>query len=717
MQFDESVEMGIGHDAIPMVIERLISTYNHPERSCLQEYTSNAWDVHVQHGIKRPVEVNLPSALAPSLRIRDFGVGLSREELKGFGQFGQSTKRDTNALTGGFGLGSKSGLAAASQFIVMSIKDGKRNTVVVARDESNRPHMNFLPETETTDESGTLITIPISSVGRLGNIEEFFIGWKPGSILVDDEQPKRSIHNSDQFRALDDGSGWKDLSLASAPQYMLRVVINQVSYLVDYRKVGLEYREQQNLRYYVLNIPNGSVKIAPSREDLIYDTPTRDIITKTARAVLTHARSDFLAELHDAKTMKTAFRARENMRSNGYPVDDVKWQGRSMLLPGDEHKGNKLPDPEGSWCNPSTMAGTKTGWMVEKTFGRLGRQAVWNWNDHNKFVIIHSADEPQAVYGRRGASYMHKEFALVGDWLNTLDDPEQSSWSIFVTSEPINRLNYWYRGMADAILSAEEFTAAAQKVRSARLKAERAAKEKPSKNVELKVLTSSYYGEPTVRSMTIKDIKDKYDRVLILRNGSDDAKLNRIRRSLTTKTNYSGQYSDTTLYLTKQANAAIILINKNDDISKVLPMLPKEMSLGKVAAKIVKKSITSTTKYEKMAIRDQQSRELYAIKNLPESAMEKVQKESTRKWMHAIRNYKDTGKGIRSQLEWMSYDFPEVKAALSLVDVKSTDVLDPSPLERFPLVESFTYYNLPKTPHLLDYINVMDARVDKLVAD
>lgn len=714
MQFDESVEMGIGHDAIPMVIERLISTYNHPERSCLQEYSSNAWDVHVQWGVKRPVEVSLPSPLTPSLRIRDYGVGLSRAELKGFGQFGQSTKRDTNELTGGFGLGSKSGLAAASQFIVMSIKNGKRNTVVVARDEDNRPHMNFLPEADTDEDSGTLITIPISDKSRLGNIDEFFIGWKPGTILIDEEEPKRSIHNPNQFRPLANGVGWKDLSLASPPQYMIRVVINQVSYMLDYRKIGLEHREQQNLRYYVLNVPNGSVKIAPSREDLIYDTPTRTVLQERARAVLTHARADYVDALDAAATMKLAFQARDNMRNAGYPTDDLRWKGRPMLLPGDKFKGNTLPDPEGTWCNPQKNHTTKTGWLVEKSFGRLGRQSIWNWSERSKFVVVHSAEAPTYVGNGRRTRQAHKEYASVGDWLTSVTDSKDYSWTIFVTSEPINRLNYWYRGMADAILSADEFNAAAKVKRDERVKRERAAQDTPSKKVELKVLTGSYYGSPDVLKMSVKDIKADYKRVVILRNGDKDWVLSAIRSSLTTKRNYSSQYSDTALWLARAAEAAIILVNKNDDLSAVMPLLPKETTFAKIAAKQIKKTIGDTTKYQKMALRDRTNREVYAIQNLPLSTIEDIKNEATRSWAHALKTYKDSGKTIREKLEWMSSSYAEVKAALKAATPKGADTIPDSPLDRFPLVESFgSYYNQPKARHLIDYINTMDAVLDK----
>jgi HSP90 family molecular chaperone len=107
-EFDEEEEMGISGAAKAIVIKHLISAYGLPETACLREYTSNARDSHIEAGVTRPVEVTTPSALAQSLTVRDYGVGLSRQELKMFGQFGESSKRDTNDQIGGFGIGSKS---------------------------------------------------------------------------------------------------------------------------------------------------------------------------------------------------------------------------------------------------------------------------------------------------------------------------------------------------------------------------------------------------------------------------------------------------------------------------------------------------------------------------------------------------------------------------------------------------------------------------------
>ena len=71
----------------------------------LREVTTNALDAHVAAGVTRPSR-STPTELAPVLTIKDYGVGLSVEDIRNiFSQYGASTKRETNDQVGSLGLG------------------------------------------------------------------------------------------------------------------------------------------------------------------------------------------------------------------------------------------------------------------------------------------------------------------------------------------------------------------------------------------------------------------------------------------------------------------------------------------------------------------------------------------------------------------------------------------------------------------------------------
>lgn len=113
------------------IIEVLRSKlYSDKPLAPIREYATNAADSHVEAGIPhRPIRVTIPTAISPELRIRDFGIGLTPDEIeKIYCRYGKSTKRNTNSQTGQLGLGCKSAFAYGDSFMVISYKDRVKTT-------------------------------------------------------------------------------------------------------------------------------------------------------------------------------------------------------------------------------------------------------------------------------------------------------------------------------------------------------------------------------------------------------------------------------------------------------------------------------------------------------------------------------------------------------------------------------------------------------------
>ncbi|NBR67090.1 MAG: hypothetical protein EBT79_07425, partial [Actinobacteria bacterium] len=81
--------------------------YSNKVLAVLREYSANAWDEHRAAGIPdRPIKVVIPTALEPTLRIRDYGRGLSEQQVfEVYTQYGSSTKRDSDDVVGCLGIG------------------------------------------------------------------------------------------------------------------------------------------------------------------------------------------------------------------------------------------------------------------------------------------------------------------------------------------------------------------------------------------------------------------------------------------------------------------------------------------------------------------------------------------------------------------------------------------------------------------------------------
>ena len=145
--------------------------YSNPVQTLTQEYLCNARDSHREAGKSdAPIKVTLPTKLESCLKIRDYGVGLSKDRVCDvFVRYGKSTKRSDNVQTGGFGLGAKSAWAYTDSFVVVSYYDGICSTYVAHTGKSSNGTFELINEVETREPNGVEVQIPIKET----DIEKF----------------------------------------------------------------------------------------------------------------------------------------------------------------------------------------------------------------------------------------------------------------------------------------------------------------------------------------------------------------------------------------------------------------------------------------------------------------------------------------------------------------------------------------------------------------
>jgi len=140
--------------------------YSNKIRAIIRELSCNAVDSHVAAGkADIPFEVHLPCMLEPWFAVKDFGTGLTGDQVTNiYTTYFESTKTDSNDFIGALGLGSKSPFSYTENFTVIAIKDGTKRIYSAFISEMGVPSIAEM-STELTDE-GNGVEVKFSVTDR-----------------------------------------------------------------------------------------------------------------------------------------------------------------------------------------------------------------------------------------------------------------------------------------------------------------------------------------------------------------------------------------------------------------------------------------------------------------------------------------------------------------------------------------------------------------------
>ena len=183
--------------------------YTDKIKAVVRELSTNAFDAHkLADTLDKPFKVHLPTQLEPYFAVRDYGVGLSHDDIVNlYSTYGVSTKSDSNDFVGAMGLGSKSPFAYTTSFMVTSYFNGEVKSYSCYI-ESGTPRVTLMDSDFTTEENGlevrmNVLTTDISNFKhKAENIYQWFSYRPEVNISLN------YIENS----AILEGIGWKLLS-------------------------------------------------------------------------------------------------------------------------------------------------------------------------------------------------------------------------------------------------------------------------------------------------------------------------------------------------------------------------------------------------------------------------------------------------------------------------------------------------------------------------
>ena len=138
--------------------------YANKIRAIIRELSCNAVDSHVAAGKQdTPFDVHLPNSLDPTFRIRDYGTGLTHEQVTNiYTTYFESTKTGSNDFIGALGLGSKSPFSYTDNFTVVAIRDGMKGIYTAFINNEGVPSIALMSQEETDEPSGVEIKFAVN---------------------------------------------------------------------------------------------------------------------------------------------------------------------------------------------------------------------------------------------------------------------------------------------------------------------------------------------------------------------------------------------------------------------------------------------------------------------------------------------------------------------------------------------------------------------------
>jgi len=274
----ESAQFGISAEDSAHIMTILRDTlYSDKILAVLREYSANAWDAHREVGKGDvPIKVTLPTDLEPTLKIRDYGTGLSPDAVfRVFTQYGKSTKRDDNKAVGMLGIGSKSGFSYADAFTITTWNGGQKYIYTAFLDESNLGMLSLLhQEACRGNDTGTEITIAIQKKDihlfhdTARNLFQYFIPRPEINIALPLAIPNNEKLVHGIIRT--DETNW--VAIMGCVPY--RVDMDQITELVEYD--GDTISRFGGVLYFDI----GTVEVNASREELKYSDRTKKALVQ-----------------------------------------------------------------------------------------------------------------------------------------------------------------------------------------------------------------------------------------------------------------------------------------------------------------------------------------------------------------------------------------------------------------------------------------------------
>lgn len=402
--------------------------YSNKIRGVIRELASNAVDAQIEAATaEQPFDIFLPTTLYPEFRIRDYGTGLSHEDVMNlYVTLFESSKDTNNDVTGAFGLGSKIPFAYTDAFLVTSYFNGEKRVYTANMGSDGTPGMRHIRDLrEATDEpNGLEVSISVRS-------EDFtkFSDELAHLVLAFPQLPNVTSGNFIPLEPIwksNDGSIFAIGRDYYGTQYAIKqgCAIYPVStYIYD---AGLRDDYTHTI---VVDVPIGTVDVAPDREKLSMTPATEKVVKDACVQAAETVRSEVISNLDGARNRREVRRLYTGFAK--YALNGQKYSLTSHSAPGENWRPYTIIEVEGG-SDWEPLRGRESRKRAVETLSRFSTNTT-----NNRFVIFRS-DAPVKRQALRYSAFVEIEEAN-GNQVFRLDDPTPRQLSRLVHHLELNK--------------------------------------------------------------------------------------------------------------------------------------------------------------------------------------------------------------------------------------------------------------------------------------
>lgn len=312
----------------------------------IRELSCNGRDAMVEQAQKLSIDVsalplmqiNVPTTFEPTFSIRDYGTGLSQDDIFNiFMCFGKSTKTSSNDLIGMFGIGSKSPLAYTDSYIITSYMGGEETQYNIYMDKGI-PSVTKLFTKATEEMNGLKISIAVRGADCSAFFSRIQTFYKLFNFPV--EFTGREVNCEADF-----AHQCENYWIIKNYNEGVYALMGGVPYAVP-REIAQELRLVVNSNTVILPFEIGELAIAPSRENLSF--VDGDATDQALKARIQNVVAKYVQDINNVLAPLDNWRQVFHMVTNNYRINlrttlasRLEWKG-VPITNFDSHYENRM---------------------------------------------------------------------------------------------------------------------------------------------------------------------------------------------------------------------------------------------------------------------------------------------------------------------------------------------------------------------------------------